>query len=135
MESPFAKRERYLYTAIISVAWFALIAGVPIFGADKRVALAVYGERPFGVPWQLCHVGVSLLLAAPMPWGASNYILLHRATAPHDRFLLDLLYLPFVYYFANEESIKRPLRRVLFVEAFYLLAVVTWIVYTGIHHI
>lgn len=138
MESRIAREDRYLCMALVTGGFFAIVAGVPIFTpgeATKRVNMAVYGQRPLGLPWQVCHVVVAALIAAPMPWGVSNFVLARRLMEREGFPTHELLVWPIIYLFARDKELRRLLRRVFAVAVLYLLLAAAWIVYAGVRGI
>lgn len=125
------KRVR-LATILCSLAMYGAVLSAMLHEDSLPTSIAVFGERPLGLPLRLFLVLYFTVLSIPVPVGVWHlYRILFRAASEGAGFskqdiLRSLLQTPSVHV-----DLRRSRRIVLGVAAFYVSLMVGWIAYAS----
>jgi hypothetical protein len=97
-----------------------------------QIRKAVYGDRPFGLPWQVVHALTFALICAPFPIWLVSFVRLQWGSREINRPVSG-----FLSFLANRRALMRVpklcphARRVEIITLGYLLLFMGWIVFTS----
>lgn len=132
------QKRRRLYWATAFVTLF-LYFGITITilrdnnPSAVRVKETVYGNRPFGLPWQVVHFAAFAVLCAPFPVFVISAVRLSAAAKERGRSADGLVSFAWNYRaLSADPETRRDARRVVFIALGYLLLFIGWLVFTSI---
>ena len=135
-ETPEMRRRLHWLVGIITFLFYCGITFTIMLDEKpdaRKVAEAVYGTRPFGLPWQVVHVVVFALLFAPLPVLLISAIRIFVGSRMMDRPVSGVLSFLVHYRVLIAVPQLRPhVCRVTIVSLGYLFLLFVWIVFTAV---
>lgn len=123
-------------TILCSVAMYGAVLSAMLHPDSMPTSVAVFGERPLGLPLRLFVILFFTMLSVPIPIGVwHSYRILFRAASEgrglsKHELIASLLRTP-----SSHPDLRRSRRVVLGVGAFYLALMFGWIAYAAVRGI